>query len=153
MQLPGDKPSVTDPPVTDWDFDAAVFVVIDGLTCEVLKGVEVSVEQVRTLAKSSSGNVAARIRVDENLMALGGARDVTAEIEKAMSKIDSERFARRQSDDAFAIGADQPPTGWCLCGCGQRADPGARFLVMHDRRADSPALRERYGTVAGLVVT
>ena len=77
---------------------------------------------------------------------------MTAEVEKAMERLDGELFARRQGDAGSDGSEDARPTGWCLCGCGQRADPGARFLVMHDRRADSPALRERYGTISGLVV-
>jgi hypothetical protein len=73
-------------------------------------------------------------------------------MEKALAVVDATRFARRLSDDAAVGGSAQSPVGVCMCGCGEPTDSGARFLVMHDRRADSPVLRERYGTVAGLVV-
>jgi len=153
LRLPTDKPSTAYAPITDWNFDAAVFLVLDALTCQVIKAVEVPADPLKKLAVPGSSKISARIRVDQDLMTLEDARDVTSELEKALEVIDAERFARRISDDATAGGADERPTGQCMCGCGQPTDPGARFLVMHDRRADSPVLRERYGQVKGLVVT
>ena len=152
MQLPSDRPSATYSPISDWDFDAAVFLVLDATTCGVIKAMEVPVGQVKTMASAKSGQDVARIRVDVDLLSLVGARDVTTEMEKALAVVDATRFARRLSDDAGVSGFAQNPTGVCMCGCGEATDSGARFLVMHDRRADSPVLRERYGTIAGLAV-
>lgn len=148
LGLPTDRPSAAFAPIPDGEFDAVVFVVIDAVSCAVVSAVDVPASRLAGVDESGSGR---RIRVGQDLLDIEGARDVTTEIEKAMETLDAERFARRQSD-AGSDDGDVRPTGWCLCGCGQRADPGARFLVMHDRRADSPVLRERYGTISGLVV-
>lgn len=149
LRLPTDRASVTYGPIADDEqVEVAVFVVIDASTCEVVSAVELPAAQ---LSRSGLGGATGRIRVDADLLGVEGARDVTADLEKALESVDAERFARRHSDLGSANGKARP-TGWCLCGCGEQIEPGARFLVMHDRRAESPALRERYGTISGLVV-
>lgn len=150
LRLPTDRPSLTFGHLSGAEFDVAVFVIVDALSCEVVSAVEVPAENLPSPYGPSDPS-SRGVRLDADLLAVDGARDVTADLQAAMGKLDAERFARRQTDDGS--GDDEArPTGWCLCGCGERTDPGARFLVMHDRRAESPALRERYGTIAGLVV-
>lgn len=148
VRLPTDRASLTYAPVSSNGPDNVVFVVVDATTCDVLSGVDVPVAE---LARSDIGGGTGRIRLDADLLEIDGACDVTADLQKAMETLDQERFARRHGDVGSPNGEAQS-TGWCLCGCGEQIEPGARFLVMHDRRAESPALRERYGTISGLVV-
>lgn len=146
LRSPNDRTSIAFAPLPDGDFDAAVFIVLDATTCVVESAVEVP-------ASALTGGEAAtrRIRIDTPLIDRDGARDMTTEVEKAMHTVDVERFARRH-DDSGSTNNEAQPTGRCMCGCGQPTDPGARFLVMHDRRAESPTLRETYGSIRGLVV-
>ncbi|WP_235009787.1 hypothetical protein [Mycobacterium sp. 3519A] len=54
---------------------------------------------------------------------------------------------------ADAVPAVEPaePDGTCFCGCGEATSDGKFFVTSHDRRAESRAIRERFGDIATFV--
>jgi hypothetical protein len=136
-------------PIADSDFDLAVLMLVDATTYDVVQAVELPADAVRGLGRDVAPY---KVAVSDDLVAGPGAVDVTELVAKALATIDAERFARRTGDDG-GVPAQRRPTGWCHCGCGKAVvDPGALFYVSHDRRAGSPELRERYGSIRGLVI-
>jgi hypothetical protein len=47
---------------------------------------------------------------------------------------------------------DVRPNGSCYCGCGATTKHGKYFVVTHDRKAETRAIRERFGNIATFVV-
>ena len=44
------------------------------------------------------------------------------------------------------------PNGRCYCGCDETPKPGKYFVVIRDRKAEAWVIRERFGSIANLVV-
>lgn len=157
----GDARSHTFSLFRSWGFDACVFLVLDANTYEVVRAVEVPVDQVRAISTRSAWVAGDRVTVNQVLVSLPGAEDVTDRIRDALSSIDNVSVAidagsggAGVSAETVVLGeaADVAPTGWCFCGCGEVAAPGKFFVVTHDRKAESAIIREKYGSIAGLVV-
>lgn len=134
-------------PIAAEDFDAVLLLLVDATSYDVVEAVELDAVAVRAAAGPSAPY---RLPVGTGLTTLSGAVDVTERLTKAFATIDAERFARRAEDDGST--PTRRPTGWCQCGCGRSVDEGSLFYRAHDRRAESSVLRERYGSVAGLVI-
>jgi hypothetical protein len=131
-----------------WDFDACVFVQIDSHTYDVVQGVEVLAAGVQQVAGWSSHTNGARVRVKQHLVALPGARDVTARLRAALDTVDS---ADRPSVSHSPPATPPAGVGGCLCGCGEVPKLGRDFVVTHDRRAEAQVIREHYGSIASFV--
>lgn len=70
-----------------WDFDACVFVQLDVDSYQVATAVEVPVAGVRALARASVHVNGARIGLREDLLALDGAVDRTADFRQARASL------------------------------------------------------------------
>jgi hypothetical protein len=55
------------------------------------------------------------------------------------------------SEDITEI-PDVRPNGRCYCGCGEATKAGKFFVITHDRKAETRAIRERFGNIATFVV-
>ena len=159
----GDKRSHTYSPFRSWGFDACVFTVLDTSTYEVVRAVEVPVDQVKAISSRSTWVAGDRVHVNRDLLGLTGAIDATDRIRDALSAID-DTFASTEGETDTGAGIDAAetiivaetpdvaPTGWCFCGCGEPTKPGKFFVVTHDRKAEARTIRESYGNIAGFVV-
>ncbi|MFC4555412.1 DUF6998 domain-containing protein [Georgenia faecalis] len=116
-----------------WDFDACVFVQIDSHTYDVVHAAEVPAAGVQQVAGWSSHTNGARVRVNQHLVVLPGAKDVTALLRAALDTVDS---ADRPSVSLSPPVTPPAGAGACLCGCEQVPKPGRDFVVTHDRRAE-----------------
>jgi len=136
-------------PIPADDFDTAVLLLVDATSYDVVEAIELGPGDVREVGGAAAPY---KLPVGSGLtsMSADGVVDVTERLTKAFATIDAERFARRAEDDGST--PSRRPTGWCQCGCGRSVDQGALFYRAHDRRAESSVLRERYGSVAGLVI-
>lgn len=143
----GDNRSHAYSPFRSWSFDACVFILLDSVTYDVTKALEVPVAQVEEASREVAWVRGHRLHVRQDLAALPGARDVTSLVRAAFDALDREHpdSPRPQSEPALAAGA-------CLCGCGQATSGRARFVSSHDRRAESRIIREHYGSIANFVI-
>lgn len=160
----GAKSSQTYSPFRSWGFDACVFVILDAGTYAVVKAVEVPADQVEAISTRSAWVAGDRVRVTQDLLILPGSVDVTDRIRSALSAVDATHSTTGGASDVEAgfdaaeimVVAQTPdvePTGWCFCGCGAPTKPGKFFVITHDRMAEARVIRERYGNIAGFVVS
>jgi len=159
----GNSRSHTYSPFRSWGFDACVFVVLEASTYEVVGAVEVPVEQVEIISSRSAWVAGDRVRVNQDLLRLPGAVDVTNSIREALSAVDETLVSTQGAalDSGASIDAaeimvitqtpDVEPNGWCFCGCGEPTKPGKFFVITHDRTAEAKIIRESYGNIAGFV--
>lgn len=90
LVVPGKKGTQQYSPFRSWDFDACIFVTFDAFTYEVLEGIEVLPEGVKSLASSVPhvGATAMRVHTKSPLVATSGARDVTVRLQAVMAALD-----------------------------------------------------------------
>jgi hypothetical protein len=75
-------------PFRSWDFQACVFVTLDSVTYDIVQAVEVSVDQVKAIARKSSWVAGHRVTVSQIRGGVGGAIDVTERLREAYAAMD-----------------------------------------------------------------
>lgn len=149
-------------PFRSWDFDACVFVLLDPSTYAVRSAVEVPARSVEAVSAHSEWVAGHRVRVDQDLLGLGGALDVTTRLRAALRELDQRRgTAPGPHQEALPFVATEltvvpqhpeiEPTGMCFCGCGEPTAEGRHFVTTHDRKAEAAVVREHYGSIAAFV--
>lgn len=159
---PAMRPSETYSPFRSWDFDACVFVLLDPATYDVRQAVELPVAAVEAISAPNEWTAGHRVQVGQDLLAAPGAVERTAELRAALRELDA--LPRPASDGqevlpfeateltVLAPHREVPPTGICLCGCGEPVAAGRHFAPSHDRKAEAAVVREHYGSIAAFVV-
>lgn len=156
------RASETYSPFRSWDFDACVFVLLDPSTYAVRRAVEVPVGSVEKASAHSEWAAGHRVRVDQDLLGLAGAVDVTNRLRAALRELDQRRgTAPGPHQEALPFEATEltvvpqhpeiEPTGMCFCGCGESTAQGRHFVTAHDRKAEAAIVREHYGSIAAFV--
>jgi hypothetical protein len=85
---PGSRRTHVYSPFRSWDFHACVFVTLDSVTYEIVQAVEVSVDQVKAIARESSWVAGHRVTVSQIHGGVGGAVNVTERLREAYAALD-----------------------------------------------------------------
>jgi hypothetical protein len=88
----GDRKTHFYSPFRSWDFAACVFMILDAHSYEVVRAVEVPVDEVRTLARAAPHVNGFRISTRTPLIRIPGAVDRTDAIAHALAALESARL-------------------------------------------------------------
>lgn len=162
---PETRPSSSYAAFRGWDADGCVFVQFDH-RYGVRQAVDVPLPALRRMARAAAGDdpgepAGHRIRLGDDLTAIPGAIERTAQVRAALAGLDRECGGGEpdqpvlpfEAVEALVVPrpADVAATGWCFCGCGTSVPEGRFFAPAHDRMAEAGVVAEWYGSIAGFV--